>query len=56
MQYGQPNGELTTGNICNFEENFQNVLHSQSTDQLVIKKRAQNISFQKLYMHQNLFS
>lgn len=55
MQYGQPNGELSTGNICNFGGNFQNVSHSQSTDQPAIKRRVQNISFHKLYMHQNLF-
>lgn len=45
MQYGHPNGELTTGNICNFGENFQNASHSQSADQPAIKKKAQNISF-----------
>lgn len=40
MQYGQPNGELTTGNICKFEENLQNVLHSQSIGEPVIKKKS----------------
>lgn len=39
MQYGQPNEELTTGNICNFGENFLSISHSQSTDQPVIKKK-----------------
>lgn len=41
MHYGQPNGELTTGNICKFEENLQNVLHSQSIDEPVSKKNAE---------------
>lgn len=56
MQYGHPNGELTTGNICNFGENFQNASHSQSADQPAIKKKSTEYFFPlNLYMHQNIF-
>lgn len=48
MQYGQPNGELTTGNICNSGENFPNVSHSQSTGQPVIKKKSAEYLFPKI--------
>lgn len=51
MQYGHPNGELTTGNICNFGENFQNASHSQSADQPAIKKKKHRIFLSLKLVH-----